>query len=50
VLWIPAPSSAPEAAYLVRLETDLAVANDAAEGYSTTVGMTELAPYVSKES
>ena len=50
VLWIPAPSSAPEAAYLVRLATDLAVANDAAEGYSTTVGMTELAPFVSKES
>jgi hypothetical protein len=50
VLWIPAPSSAPEAAYLVRLETDLAVANDAAEGYSTTVGMTELAPFVSKEA
>lgn len=50
VLWIPAPSSAPEAAYLVRLVTDLAVVNDAAEGYSTTVGMTELAPFVSKES
>ena len=50
VLWIPAPSSAPEAAYLVRLATDLAVVNDAADGYTTTVGMTELAPCVAKES
>ena len=50
VLWIPAPSSAPAAAYLVRLATDLATVNDAAEGYSTTVGMTELAPFVAKES